>query len=398
MQALIWPFREIIQAKPFGIDRKEALLVAFGLVSSILLWRYREIAMVGFTKRLIAANGCFYLLGVLVYHSFMRYNVGLDITSGLVCGLSGIVLWRKGSFYRGCGLLLLLVLALQPAGFLRSQLWGTGDATRPPIYKDITAGIADAKKIFRDRDAGIDLVRLDKVKAWLMMCSQPTSGYAYLLKGTVPIIDLDGYTPLYIDIDGTYENPTARTIYEQHMHKWLGNGMYVLLQTQENRPTYLSDGIKQATLMGELIQMYLRRGVQLRHYEQIEPNFIRADHNITMAEGFPAGEETIFQDYLLGKGDSCTLKKTFAEPSTYQLTLALEPEKQGSIPRMAFSGHINVYNQSHQISEQKAFQSKGEYVSMDILVDGELEIIFDGAENDVKKLMVLSYEEPYHGE
>lgn len=398
VQALVWPFREIVQAKPFGMDRKEALLVAFGLVSSVGLWRYRGAAMVGSSKKLAIAYGCFYLFGALVYHSFMRYNVGLDVISGLACGFLGIVLCRKRSFYRGCGLLFFLVLALQPFGFFRAQLWGAKDATHPPLYRDRTAGIADAKKIFRDRDAGAGSIQFDKVKAWLVMCSQPTSGYAYLLKDTVPIIDLDGYTPLYIDIDGTYENPTARTIYEQHMHKWLGNGMYVLLQTQENRPTYLPDGIKQATLMGELIQMYLRRGVQLRHYEQIEPSFIRANHNITMAEAVPADAETVFQDYLVEKDASCTLKKTFAGTSIYRVTLALEPDKQGSIPKMAFRGHIHVYDPSHQIAEQRTFQSRGEYVSMDIPVDGELEIVFDGAEHDAKKLMVLSYEESYHGE
>ena len=318
--------------------------------------------------------------------------------SGLACGFLGILLWRKGSFYRWCGLLLLLVLALQPLGFFRYELWGARTAAHLPIYRDHTDGIADAKKIFRDNDAGVDPNQFGKVKAWLMMCSQPTSGYAYLLKGTIPIIDLDGYTPLYIDIDDTYENPIARTIYEQHMNKWLGNGMYALLQTQEHRPTYLSDGIRQATLMGELIQMYLRRGVQLRHYEQIEPSFIRANHNITMVEAFPAEKTTVFQDYLVENGDSCTLEKTFTESSMYRVTLALEPEKQGSIPRMGFHGHINIYDSSHQITEQKIFQSQGEYVSMDILVEGELEVFFDGAESDGKKLMVLSYEEPYHRE
>ena len=65
---------------------------------------------------------------------------------------------------------------------------------------------------------------------------------------------------------------------------------------------------------------------------------------------------------------------------------------------MAFRGHINVYDPSHQIAEQRIFQSRGEYVSMDIPVDGELEIVFDGTEHDAKKLMVLSYEESYHGE
>lgn len=398
VQALIWPFREIIQSKPFGIDRKEALLVVFGLASSVFLWQYRGAAVVGSKKKIAAAYVCFYLLGALVYHSFMRYNIGLDIMSGLACGFLGILLWRKGSFYRWCGLLLLLVLALQPLGFFRYELWGARTAAHLPIYRDHTDGIADAKKIFRDHDAGVDPNRFGKVKAWLMMCSQPTSGYAYLLKDTIPIIDLDGYTPLYIDIDDTYENPIARTIYEQHMNKWLGNGMYALLQTQEHRPTYLSDGIRQATLMGELIQMYLRRGVQLRHYEQIEPSFIRANHNITMVEAFPAAKTTVFQDYLVGNGDSCTLEKTFTESSMYRVTLALEPEKQGSIPRMGFHGHINIYDSSHQITEQKIFQSQGEYVSMDIPVEGELEVFFDGAESDRKKLMVLSYEEQYHRE
>lgn len=40
-QALIWPFHEIIQAKPFGIARSEALLVIFGMGAAVSLWKMR---------------------------------------------------------------------------------------------------------------------------------------------------------------------------------------------------------------------------------------------------------------------------------------------------------------------------------------------------------------------
>lgn len=239
-----------------------------------------------------------------------------------------------------------------------------------------------------------------KVRSWLSMGAQPTSGYAYLLKKNVPIIALDGYAPMYIDVNGDYENPAAHELYERHMQRWLGNGMYILLQTESTRPTFLKDDIHQKTLMGELVQILLQRGVRLQNYEQIRPNFIRIDKNITMAEAVPASGSMAFNDYLLTQNSSCKLDKVYQGDSRYTLIMALKPDNFGSVPQESFSGHVDLYDRaSHRLLSRQDFASDGEYVTIELSTVGEVEVVFDRTPApSAQELMILAYEEDVHDE
>ena len=390
IQALIWPFHEIIQVKPFGITRSEALLVIFGMGAAVLLWKMPK----GFSnyKKVTTLYVIFYLLGATVYHGFMRYNLGLDVLSAILCGSVGIVLFRQTGMQKYIGVVFLLVLLLQPMLFLKRDLGGAGKE----FYQDWKNQSGNMAMLFHDHDK--EYVFAEKVNAWLVMGSQPTAGYAYLLKKTVPIIALDGYAPMYIDVNGDYENPVARELYEKHMQRWLGNGMYILLQTESTRPTFLKDGIHQKTLMGELVQILLQRGVRLQNYEQIRPNFIRIDKNITMAEAVPASSSMEFNDYLLTQNSSCKLDKAFQGDSRYTLTMALKPDKFGSVPQASFSGHIDLYDRaSGRLLLRQDFASDGEYVTIELSTAGEVEVVFDHTTAaSVQELMILAYEEADH--
>ena len=389
-QALIWPFHEIFQAKPFGIARSEALLVILGMGAGVLLWKMRE----GLSnyKKVITLYMTFYLLGATVYHGFMRYNPGLDVISAILCGSVGIVLFRQAGMQKYIGVVFLLVLLLQPMLFLKRELGGAGKA----FYQDWKNQSGNIEMLFHDHDK--EYVFAEKVNAWLVMGSQPTAGYAYLLKKTVPIIALDGYAPMYIDVNGDYENPVAHELYERHMQRWLGNGMYILLQTESTRPTFLKDDIHQKTLMGELVQILLQRGVRLQNYEQIRPNFIRIDKNITMAEVVPASGSMAFNDYLLKQNSSCKLDKAYQGDSRYILTMALKPDDFGSVPQYSFSGHIDLYDRaSGRLLSRQDFASDGEYVTIELSTAGEVEVVFDHTTADsVQELMILAYEEAAH--
>ena len=389
-QALIWPFHEIVQAKPFGITRSEALLVIFAMGAAVLLWENRKEG--ANYKKIIISYVAFYLFGAIVYHGFMRYNPGLDVISAILCGFVGIVLFRRTGIQKYIGVVFLLVLLLQPMIFLKRDLGEVGKF----FYQDWKNQSENMALLFHDRDT--EYVFAEKVNAWLSMGAQPTSGYAYLLKKQVPIIALDGYAPMYADMDGTYENPVARELYEKHMQRWLGNGMYILLQTEPGRPTFLKDGIHQKTLMGELVQILHQRGVRLQNYEQIRPNFIRVNQNITMAEAVPASGSMAFNDYLLTQNSSCKLDKAFQSDSRYTLTMALKPDKFGSVPQASFSGHIDLYDRaSGRLLSRQDFASDGEYVTIELSAVGEVEVVFDHTTADsVQELMILAYEEADH--
>jgi len=389
-QALIWPFHEIVQAKPFGITRSEALLVIFAMGAAVLLWENRKEG--ANYKKIIISYVAFYLFGAIVYHGFMRYNPGLDVVSAILCGFVGIVLFRRTGIQKYIGVVFLLVLLLQPMIFLKRDLGEVGKF----FYQDWKNQSENMALLFHDRDT--EYVFAEKVNAWLSMGAQPTSGYAYLLKKQVPIIALDGYAPMYADMDGTYENPVARELYEKHMQRWLGNGMYILLQTEHGRPTFLKDGIHQKTLMGELVQILLQRGVRLQNYEQIRPNFIRVNQNITMAEAVPASGSTAFNDYLLKPNSSCKLDKSYQGDSRYTLTMALKPDDFGSVPQYSFSGHIDLYDRaSGRLLSRQDFASDGEYVTIELSTAGEVEVVFDHTTADsVQELMILAYEEAAH--
>ena len=389
-QALIWPFHEIVQAKPFGIARSEALLVILGMGAAVLLWKMRE----GLSnyKKVITLYMTFYLLGATVYHGFMRYNPGLDVISAILCGSVGIVLFRQAGMQKYIGVVFLLVLLLQPMLFLKRELGGAGKA----FYQDWKNQSGNIEMLFHDHDK--EYVFAEKVNAWLVMGSQPTAGYDYLLKKTVPIIALDGYAPMYIDVNGDYENPVAHELYERHMQRWLGNGMYILLQTESTRPTFLKDDIHQKTLMGELVQVLLQRGVRLQNYEQIRPNFIRVNQNITMAEAVPASGSTAFNDYLLKQNSSCKLDKAYQGDSRYTLTMALKPNEFGSVPQESFFGHVDLYDRtSGRLLSRQDFASDGGYVTIELSTVGEAEVVFDRTTAPlVQELMVLAYEESVH--
>lgn len=389
-QALIWPFHEIVQAKPFGITRSEALLVIFAMGAAVLLWENRKEG--ANYKKIIISYVAFYLFGAIVYHGFMRYNPGLDVVSAILCGFVGIVLFRRTGIQKYIGVVFLLVLLLQPMIFLKRDLGEVGKF----FYQDWKNQSENMALLFHDRDT--EYVFAEKVNAWLSMGAQPTSGYAYLLKKQVPIIALDGYAPMYADMDGTYENPVARELYEKHMQRWLGNGMYILLQTEPGRPTFLKDGIHQKTLMGELVQILHQRGVRLQNYEQIRPNFIRVNQNITMAEAVPASGSTAFNDYLLKPNSSCKLDKSYQGDSRYTLTMALKPDDFGSVPQYSFSGHIDLYDRaSGRLLSRQDFASDGEYVTIELSTAGEVEVVFDHTTADsVQELMILAYEEAAH--
>ena len=389
-QALIWPFHEIVQAKPFGITRSEALLVIFAMGAAVLLWENRKEG--ANYKKIIISYVAFYLFGAIVYHGFMRYNPGLDVVSAILCGFVGIVLFRRTGIQKYIGVVFLLVLLLQPMIFLKRDLGEVGKF----FYQDWKNQSENMALLFHDRDT--EYVFAEKVNAWLSMGAQPTSGYAYLLKKQVPIIALDGYAPMYADMDGTYENPVARELYEKHMQRWLGNGMYILLQTEPGRPTFLKDGIHQKTLMGELVQILHQRGVRLQNYEQIRPNFIRVNQNITMAEAVPASGSTAFNDYLLKPNSSCKLDKSYQGDSRYILTMALKPDDFGSVPQYSFSGHIDLYDRaSGRLLSRQDFASDGEYVTIELSAVGEVEVVFDHTTADsVQELMILAYEEAAH--
>ena len=391
-QALIWPFHEIIQAKPFGIARSEALLVIFGMGAAVSLWKMRE----GLSnyKKVITLYVIFYLLGATVYHGFMRYNPALDVISAILCCSVGIVLFRQAGLQKYIGVVFLLVLLLQPMLFLKRELGGAGKA----FYQDWKNQSGNIEMLFHDHDK--EYVFAEKVNAWLVMGSQPTAGYDYLLKKTVPIIALDGYAPMYIDVNGDYENPVAHELYERHMQRWLGNGMYILLQTESTRPTFLKDDIHQKTLMGELVQILLQRGVRLQNYEQIRPNFIRIDKNITMAEAVPASGSTAFNDYLLTQNSSCKLDKAYQGDSRYTLTMALKSDNFGSVPQASFSGHIDLYDRaSGRLLSRQDFASDGEYVTIELSTVGEVEVVFDRTPApSAQELMILAYEEDVHDE
>ena len=389
-QALIWPFHEIVQAKPFGITRSEALLVIFAMGAAVLLWENRKEG--ANYKKIIISYVAFYLFGAIVYHGFMRYNPGLDVVSAILCGFVGIVLFRRTGIQKYIGVVFLLVLLLQPMIFLKRDLGEVGKF----FYQDWKNQSENMALLFHDRDT--EYVFAEKVNAWLSMGAQPTSGYAYLLKKQVPIIALDGYAPMYADMDGTYENPVARELYEKHMQRWLGNGMYILLQTEPGRPTFLKDGIHQKTLMGELVQILHQRGVRLQNYEQIRPNFIRVNQNITMAEAVPASGSTAFNDYLLKPNSSCKLDKSYQGDSRYTLTMALKPDDFGSVPQYSFSGHIDLYDRaSGRLLSRQDFASDGEYVTIELSTAGEVEVVFDHTTAaSVQELMILAYEEAAH--
>ena len=389
-QARIWPFHEIVQAKPFGITRSEALLVIFAMGAAVLLWENRKEG--ANYKKIIISYVAFYLFGAIVYHGFMRYNPGLDVISAILCGFVGIVLFRRTGIQKYIGVVFLLVLLLQPMIFLKRDLGEVGKF----FYQDWKNQSENMALLFHDRDT--EYVFAEKVNAWLSMGAQPTSGYAYLLKKQVPIIALDGYAPMYADMDGTYENPVARELYEKHMQRWLGNGMYILLQTEPGRPTFLKDGIHQKTLMGELVQILHQRGVRLQNYEQIRPNFIRVNQNITMAEAVPASGSTAFNDYLLKPNSSCKLDKSYQGDSRYTLTMALKPDDFGSVPQYSFSGHIDLYDRaSGRLLSRQDFASDGEYVTIELSTAGEVEVVFDSTTApSVQELMILAYEEAAH--
>ena len=292
------------------------------------------------------------------------------------------------------GVVFLLVLLLQPMLFLKRELGGAGKA----FYQDWKNQSGNIEMIFHDHDK--EYVFAEKVNAWLVMGSQPTAGYDYLLKKTVPIIALDGYAPMYIDVNGDYENPVAHELYERYMQRWLGNGMYILLQTESTRPTFLKDDIHQKTLMGELVQVLLQRGVRLQNYEQIRPNFIRIDKNITMAEAVPASGSTAFNDYLLKQNSSCKLNKAYQGNSRYTLTMALKPNEFGSVPQESFFGHVDLYDRaSGGLLSRQDFASDGEYVTIELSTVGEVEVVFDSTTApSVQELMILAYEEDVHDE
>ena len=201
-----------------------------------------------------------------------------------------------------------------------------------------------------------------------------------------------------LDVNGDYENPAAHELYERHMQRWLGNGMYILLQTESTRPTFLKDDIHQKTLMGELVQILLQRGVRLQNYEQIRPNFIRVNQNITMAEAVPASGSMVFNDYVLTQNSSCKLDKAYQGDSRYTFTMALKPDKLGSVPQASFSGHIDLYDRaSGRLLSRQDFASDGEYVTIELSTAGEVEVVFDHTTaSSVQELMILAYEEAAH--
>lgn len=392
-QAIMWPFHEIIQHEPFGIYRREALLVIFGMGASVVLWRKSSRSIPCSRKKLLIISYItLYFMGGAVYHFFMRYNPGLDIVAASLCGLAGIVLFRQAGIQKYVAVAFLFVLFLQPVFFLKSELLGAGKV----FYQDWKNQNGNFAELLHDHEREYSFVK--KVNAWLVMGSQPTAGYDYLLKKTVPIIALDGYAPMYIDVNGDYENPVAHELYERHMQRWLGNGMYILLQTESTRPTFLKDDIHQKTLMGELVQVLLQRGVRLQNYEQIRPNFIRIDKNITMAEAVPASGSTVFNDYLLKQNSSCKLDKAYQGDSRYTLTMALKPDDFGSVPQYSFSGHIDLYDRaSGRLLSQQDFASDGGYVTIELSTVGEAEVVFDRTTApSVQELMVLAYEEAVH--
>lgn len=393
-QGIIWPFCAVFQAKPFGIARKEAVLVLMGLAAIAVLWkgiRSREMQSHIYGK-LIAAYLVYYLVGASVYHGFMRYNPMLDILSGMLCVLAFCSFMEHMGRKRILGAVFLLPLLAVSLGTLKGELWGSPDSPNPPVYRKWQAAKANAAKIMQDGDK--KYTSFDKVHTWLAFGSQPTQGYAYFLNREAPILLLDGYAPMYIDQNGTYDNPVAKSIYEQHMAERLGQGMYILLQTQGHRPTYLGDGVQQETLMGELVQLLLQRGIRLRGPELVHADFLAAERNITMAEAVQAKPGTIFQDYLVKAGAVQELERTQMGGTSYELMMALQPDKMGSVPEKPFSGHVDVYDASGSLQSRESFASSGEYVTMTIQAAGRVEVVFDGAEDARKtdSLLVLCYE------
>lgn len=388
VQAFLWPLYALFHEDDVCMMRREVFLLLFSGISAWLLWTQHNENKRTFYHRLVIAHTAFYLLGVFVYHSFMRYNPGLDITASILCGLAAFVLFVRQGRHKYIAVIFAVVLLVQPVFF--------GGKHLRDLYRDWSDRNDNIMMLFHDYDQVYPFA--SKVRSWLSMGAQPTSGYAYLLKKNVPIIALDGYAPMYADMDGTYENPVARELYEKHMQRWLGNGMYILLQTEPGRPTFLKDGIHQKTLMGELVQILLQRGVRLQNYEQIRPNFIRIDKNITMAEAVPASGSMAFNDYLLTQNSSCKLDKAFQGDSRYTLTMALKPDKFGSVPQESFSGHVDLYDRaSHRLLSRQNFASDGEYVTIELSTAGEVEVVFDHTTAaSVQELMILAYEEADH--
>lgn len=388
VQALLWPLYAVFHEADVCMTRSEVFLLMFSGISAWLLWTQHHENKRTFYQRLVIAHAAFYLLGGFVYHSFMRYNPGLDITASILCGLAAFVLFVRQGRYKYLALVFAAVLLVQPVFF--------GGKHLRDLYRDWSDRNDNIMMLFHDYEQVYPFT--SKVHSWLIMGSQPTSGYAHLLKKTVPIIALDGYAPMYADVDGTYENPVARELYEKHMQRWLGNGMYILLQTESTRPTFLKDDIHQKTLMGELVQILLQRGVRLQNYEQIRPNFIRIDKNITMAEAVPASGSMAFNDYLLTQNSSCKLDKAFQGDSRYTLTMALKPDKFGSVPQASFSGYIDLYDRaSGRLLLRQDFASDGEYVTIELSTAGEVEVVFDHTTAaSVQELMILAYEEADH--
>lgn len=370
--------------------RREVFLLLFSGISAWLLWTQHHENKRTFYQRLVIAHAAFYLLGGFVYHSFMRYNPGLDITASILCGLAAFVLFVRQGRYKYLALVFAAALLVQPVFF--------GGKHLRDLYRDWSDRNDNIMMLFHDYEQVYPFT--SKVRSWLSMGAQPTSGYAYLLKKNVPIIALDGYAPMYADVDGTYENPVARELYEKHMQRWLGNGMYILLQTESTRPTFLKDDIHQKTLMGELVQILLQRGVRLQNYEQIRPNFIRAGQNITIAEAVHASDKMVFNDYLLKQNSSCKLDKVYQGDSRYTLIMALKPDNFGSVPKYSFSGHIDLYDRaSGRLLSRQDFASDGEYVTIELSTVGEVEVVFDSTTApSVQELMILAYEEDVHDE
>ena len=395
LQALMWPFQSMVQTSIVSLGRRESLLLISAMVASLLLWRKSVgIKDLSNLKKLIISYVILYLLGAFVYHGFLRYNPGLSITAGILCAYSAIILLESKGGKKYIAVVFLIVLLLQPISLLKTELVSAAKA----VYQECKEQNGNIGMLFHDYKQEYPFTK--KVNSWLMMGSQPTSGYAYLLKETAPIIALDGYAPLYADVDGNYENPVARELYERHMQHRLGNGMYMLLQTLERRPMYLNDGVQQKTLMGDLVQILLQRGICLKNYEQISPNFIRAGQNITIAEAVHASDKMVFNDYLLKQNSSCKLDKAYQGDSRYTLTMALKPDDFGSVPQYSFSGHIDLYDRaSGRLLSRQDFASDGEYVTIELSTAGEVEVVFDGTTApSVQELMILAYEEDVHDE
>ena len=395
LQALVWPVYSIVQGPSANLAHREVLLLISAMLAAFFLWRKSTgIKDLQSFKKLVILYVILYLLGACVYRGFLRYNPGLLIVASTLCCYSGIILFERKGAKKYLAVVFLVVLLLQPISLLKVEL---GSVVKD-VYQECKNQNGNIAVLFHDHDQEYPFTR--KVNSWLTIGSQPTSGYAYLLKKRVPIITLDGYAPMYVDVNGDYENPIARKLYEEHMKRYLGKGMYILLQTLDFRPTYLNDGIHQKTLMGELVQILHQRGVRLQNYEQISPNFIRVNQNITMAEAVPASSSTAFNDYLLKPNSSCKLDKSYQGDSRYTLTMALKPDDFGSVPQYSFSGHIDLYDRaSGRLLSRQDFASDGEYVTIELSTVGEVEVVFDSTTApSVQELMILAYEEDVHDE